>query len=238
MPLLLGCDTTGKVKKKEFALRACREMAAEGYQMIQPPVYCPGHTLKKVIQDMTTIIMSGADVSRALLLCMLNKCDNWSAWFSRRRDAWTRISSFTQLLRDRNITFSCILKNGNIVFSTRSKLFLSTDSLKTYEQITVKNVDGSDYLPHTPADADNPGWYFHTIPGINSWDVNGSEMLVWGNYCNVVGGPSPVNIYYSIDSGRTVKIAYAFGRNPHVGPDAAGTPLGNPDNPVFCRHLH
>ena len=139
-----------------------------------------------------------------------------------------------------NITFSCILKNGNIVFSTRSKLYLSTDNLKTYEPITVKDVDGTDYLPHTPQDPDRPGWYFHTLSGVNSWDVNGVEMLVWGNYCNVLGGPAPVNIYYSTDGGHTVKIAYAFGQNPYIrdGDPAAGTLLGNPDNPVFCRHIH
>ena len=138
-----------------------------------------------------------------------------------------------------NITFSCILKNGNVVFSTRSKLYLSADNLKTVEQITVKNADGSDYLPHTPCDPDSPGWYFHTLPGINSWDVNGVEMLVWGNYCNVIGGPAPVNIYYSVDGGRTVKIAYAFGQNAYMrGVDAEGALLGNPDNPVFCRHVH
>ena len=143
-----------------------------------------------------------------------------------------------------NITFSCILKNGNIVFSTRSKLFLSTDSLKTVEQITVKDVDGSDYIPHTPQDPNNPGWYFHTIPGVNSFDVNGVEMLAWGNYCNVLGGASPVNIYYSVDGGHTVKIAYAFGQNPFTrdngspGGGTTGTLLGNPDNPVRTRHLH
>src|SRR5262245_61341663 len=29
-----------------------------------------------------------------------------------------------------NITFSCLLKNGNLLFATREKLFLSTDNLK------------------------------------------------------------------------------------------------------------
>ncbi|MCK5804077.1 MAG: hypothetical protein KAI66_14675 [Lentisphaeria bacterium] len=154
---------------------------------------------------------------------------------------WPHSSPFPN---SRNITFSCILKNGNIVFSTRSKLFLSTDDLKTYEQITVKDVDGSDYIPHTPQDADKPGWYFHTLSGENTWDVNGVEMLVWGNYCNVLGGATPVNIYYSTDNGHTVKIAYAFGQNPYIrdGGSASGVPdgtlLGNPDNPVFCRHVH
>ena len=143
-----------------------------------------------------------------------------------------------------HITFSCILKNGNIVFSTREELYLSTDNLNTVEPITVKDADGGDYLPHTPQDPDQPGWYFHTLPGINSWDVNGVEMLVWGNYCNVLGGAAPVNIYYSVDRGHTVKIAYAFGQNPHwqdkgsPGGGKTGTLLGNPDNPVICRHVH
>ncbi len=144
----------------------------------------------------------------------------------------------------RNVTFSCILAGGNIVFATRETLYVSTDNLKTCEQVTVKGFDGSDYLPHTPQDPDRPGWYFHTLPGTNSWDVNGTEMLVWGNYCNVVGGAAPVNIYYSTDGGVTVKLAYGFGQNPFTrdngspsgGPE--GTLLGNPDNPVLTRHLH
>ena len=143
-----------------------------------------------------------------------------------------------------HITFSCILKNGNILFSTREKLYLSTDNLKTYKQITVKDADGADYLPHKPHNPDQPGWYFHTIPGINSWDVGGVEMVVWGNYCNVLGGASPVNIYYSTDNGQTVKIAYAFGQNPHFrdngsgGGGNTGTLLGDARNKVICRHVH
>ena len=42
----------------------------------------------------------------------------------------------------RQITFSHILKNGNILFSTGSQLYLSTDNLKTYQPITVKDADG------------------------------------------------------------------------------------------------
>jgi len=144
----------------------------------------------------------------------------------------------------RRITFSHILKNGNVLFATGSKLYLSTDNLKTCRQVTVKAADGSDYLPHEPQNPDNPGWYFHTLPGVISWDVDGVEMLVWGNYCNVLGGASPVNIYYSTDNGHTVKIAYAFGQNPYfrdngsAGGGTTGTLLGNPDNPVRCRHVH
>lgn len=142
------------------------------------------------------------------------------------------------------ITFSVILGSGNIVFATSAQLYLSTDNLRSCRPITVKNADGSDYLPHAPQNPDNPGWYFHTLSGVNSWDVGGREMLVWGNYCNVLGGATPVNIYYSTDGGQTVKIAYAFGQNPHFrdngspGGGAAGTLLGNPGNPVLCRHVH
>jgi hypothetical protein len=143
-----------------------------------------------------------------------------------------------------NLTFSCLLKNGNVVFATPAKLYLSTDNLRTCREITVKDVDGSDYLPHTPKDPHYPGWYFHTIPGVNTFDVKGTQMLIWGNYCNVVGGAAPVNIYYSTDGGETVKIAYAFGQDPYTRDDGSpgggteGTLLGNPDNPVFSRHLH
>jgi len=130
----------------------------------------------------------------------------------------------------RNIVFSCILKNGNVLFSALARLYLSTDNLKTFKQITVKNADGSDYLPHTPQKAELPGWYFHSLTGVMTWDVKGREMLVWGNYCNVIGGATPVNIYYSTDQGRTVKIAYSFGHSSATPttPSSAGTSIALP----------
>ena len=142
------------------------------------------------------------------------------------------------------ITFSHIMKNGNVLFATHNRLFLSVDNLRTYEEIVVKGLDGADYVPHEPKNPNCPGWYYHTLSGVNSWDVNGREMLVWGNYCNVIGGAAPVNIYYSTDSGHTVKIAYSFGQNPYYrdngseGGGQKGTVLGNPENPVLCRHIH
>ena len=154
---------------------------------------------------------------------------------------WPHSAAFPDAKR---ITFSCILKNGNILFTTGSILYLSTDNLKTYKPVTVKKADGSDYVPHAPKNPENPGWYFHTLSGVNSWDVKGKEMLVWGNYCNVLGGATPVNIYYSTDNGQTVKIAYAFGQNPNFqdngspGGGKTGTLLGNPDNAIICRHVH
>jgi hypothetical protein len=139
-----------------------------------------------------------------------------------------------------NITFSCILKNGNILFATREQIFVSTDNLKSHRAIRVKNRDGSDYLPHTPVDPNLPGWYFHSLDGEHTWDVNGKEILVWGNYCNVVGGAVPANIYYSTDGGQTIKIAYSFGQNPRFQQKGAKalTLLGDPKNPIICRHIH
>ncbi len=143
-----------------------------------------------------------------------------------------------------HITFSHIFANGNVLFCTRTRAFLSTDQLKSYRQITLQHADGSEYAIHTPQNPENPGWYFATLSGVNSWEVDGREMLVWGNYCSVVGGATPPNIYYSVDNGQTVKIAYAFGQNPYhrdngsPGGGSTGTLLGDPDNPMFCRHLH
>ncbi len=151
--------------------------------------------------------------------------------------SWVHSTPFPEA---EQITFSCILKNGNVLWATREKLFLSTDNLATHREVIVKDHQGRDYLPHTPQNPDEPGWYFHSLDGIHTWDIDGAEILVWGNYCNVLGGAVPVNIYYSTDGGETVKLAYSFGRNPKfqeqgTQPDAY---LGNPENPVICRHVH
>jgi len=142
------------------------------------------------------------------------------------------------------VTFSCILKNGNVLFATGPRLYLSTDNLKTYRQVIVKDAHGEDYVPHTPENPENPGWYFHPLNGVHTWDVDGREMVVWGNYCNVLGGATPVNIFYSADGGETVKIAYSFGQNPYYrdngkpGGGPTGALLGDADNRVICRHIH
>ena len=178
-----------------------------------------------------------------------SQCDNRAFGFSDGKIflsedngcTWPHSTPFPDA---RHIVFSCILRNGNVVFSALAKLYVSTDNLNTYRQITVTNRDGTDYIPHSPQNPARPGWYFHSLTGVNTWDVNGTEMLVWGNYCNVMGGAAPVNIYYSTDHGQTVKIAYSFGQSPYNRDDGSegggttGTPLGNADNPVMCRHVH
>jgi hypothetical protein len=151
---------------------------------------------------------------------------------------WPHVAEFPEA---QNITFSVLLKNGNVLFATRERLFLSTDNLKSHREIIVKQPDGSDYLPHTPVKADQPGWFFHSLDGEHCFEFGGKEMLVWGNYCNVLGGAVPVNIYYSTDSGATVKLAYGFGRNPKFqqkGAPADAPMLGNPNNKLIARHIH
>jgi len=144
----------------------------------------------------------------------------------------------------RHITFSHIFNNGNILFATATRLYLSTDKLATFQPITVKDAAGREYRPHTPQNPDNPGWYFSPLDGVHSWDVDGVDMLVWGNYCNVLGGAVPVNVYYSADNGQSVKIAYAFGQNPHFRDNGSpsggetGTLLGDAGNPLISRHIH
>ena len=149
--------------------------------------------------------------------------------------SWVRRLKFADA---KNVLFSCILKNGNILFGTRANLYLSTDRLKSYREIRVKRPDGSDYIPHKPMNPERPGWYFHPLDGVHTWDVNGREMLVWGNYCNMLGGAVPNNIYYSTDHGETVKLAYSFGQNPRFQDKGNKTILGDPNNPVICRHIH
>ncbi len=154
-----------------------------------------------------------------------------------RAKTWSRSTPFPDA---ENITFSCFLGNGNIVFATRANLFLSDDGLKTFKEIVVKDREGRDYRPHKPKNPDLPGWYFHPLDGVHTWDVDGREMLVWGNYCNVEGGAVPVNVFYSVDGGETVKLAYSFGRNPSFQEPGAEPDsfLGDPTNPIIARHVH
>ncbi len=139
-----------------------------------------------------------------------------------------------------NIMFSCFLENGNIVFATLGKIFLSTDNLKSYREIIVKDRKGNDYIPHTPVDPLKPGSYFYSLDGRHTHQVEGSEMMIWGNYCNVRKGAVPVNIYYSTDQGKTIKIAYSFGKNKAFQQKGADPSeyVGDPDNPLVCRHIH
>jgi hypothetical protein len=150
---------------------------------------------------------------------------------------WSRGVAFADAAQ---IDFSCLLADGNIVFATRSRIFVSTDRLRSYRELTVHDEAGRPFVPRPPRNLAKAGWHFYSLDGRHTFPVGGREMLVWGSYCNVRSEPVPANIYYSVDGGETVKIAYSFGQNPRFQyPDAAvGDRLGNSDNPVICRHVH
>ncbi len=140
-----------------------------------------------------------------------------------------------------NIQFSSLLKNGQVVFATQRQIFSANDNLSEIREVKVLKQDGSEYQLHDLREGEVPGWYFYSLDGRHTFDVEGvGEMLIWGNYCNVRTGPVPSNVYYSIDGGETVKIAYAFGQNPafqHKDADPSEW-VGDPENPVVCRHIH
>ncbi|MCB1233065.1 MAG: hypothetical protein KDN19_22670 [Verrucomicrobiae bacterium] len=140
-----------------------------------------------------------------------------------------------------NILFSSLLKNGRVVFATQRRIFSANEDLTEIRELTVLDQDGGEYHPHALREGEVPGWYFYSLDGVHTFDIEGvGEMLIWGNYCNVRTGPTPPNVYYSVDGGETVKIAYAFGQNPafqHKDADPSEW-VSDPENPVVCRHIH
>ena len=150
---------------------------------------------------------------------------------------WPHRAAFAET---KDILFSSILENGRVVFATARHLFLAEPRLASVREIRVLDQDGDTYRPHPLREDKAPGWYFYSLDGRHTFDVEGREMLIWGNYCNVGTGPVPSNIYYSADGGETVKIAYSFGQNPafQYPVNERKEWLGNPDNPVVCRHVH
>jgi len=152
-------------------------------------------------------------------------------------NTWAHEADFTDA---ENIQFSAFLQNGRIVFGTQRHLYSANEDLSGIREIPVLDREGNPYPPHDLREGEAPGWYFYSLDGIHTFDVEGREILIWGNYCNVRTGPVPVNVYYSADGGETVRLAYSFGQNPKFQyPDADPEDwLGDPDNPVVCRHIH
>ncbi len=133
-----------------------------------------------------------------------------------------------------------ILANGNIViFSQKTKVHYSDDNLTTIKEASIVNADDSPYVFHTPANASYPGNYFALL---NSF-VETEDCIVIGSYSNSNYGASPVNLWYSIDSGVTWKVFYTYGQNPAYTDDgtpdggAGGTLLGDASNPVLTTRV-
>lgn len=138
-----------------------------------------------------------------------------------------------------------IFRNGNIFFTTTdNKIFLTNYNLVEPVEKTMYDLDGvTPYTIHTPANADYAGRYFYTHKYMS--DTTATDMLVFGNYCNVNLGACPVAIYCTEDFGVTFKVIYKFGQNPayrdngtSTGSSSTGTLLGDASNPIVTRHIH
>lgn len=147
------------------------------------------------------------------------------------------------------IDMAHIFSDASVIFSCGALLYRSADKLLNIVAITAYEADGTTpFTIHTPSNAARPGCYFAAYSmGKVHEQVNGSDIFVWGNYCNntdAVMGAAPVTIWYTIDNGVTVKAAYKFGQNPNkrddgsAGGGATGTLLGDSGNPLYTRHVH
>jgi hypothetical protein len=148
-----------------------------------------------------------------------------------------------------NIQMSYIWDNGTFIIGCDTTLFRSADNLSTLTAVPL--MDGaSAYDFHAAVSATYPGEYMRIAeyPNVKAVMKNtggtNCEMLVWGNYGNVAGGACPTNLYYSIDTGKTVKILYKFGidtvrrDNGASAPSAtAGNYVGDPTALYKARHV-
>lgn len=137
-----------------------------------------------------------------------------------------------------------ILKNGNILFfTTENKIYLADHKLSYIAEKFVFQSDGvTPYTIHTPQNSNRPGRYFYTHRHPSAYI--GTDVFCWINYCNVNNGASPINIFYTADFGKTIKVAYEFGQNPRWTDNGSasggknGTLLGDASNSVDTRHGH
>lgn len=114
-------------------------------------------------------------------------------------------------------TFAHIFQNGNILVGFEQNIYLSTDNLASLNEITVKALGGSDYVP-----TNNSYFYFVNRPNII---VDGVEMFIFGTY-DTAAETAHVNIdiFYTIDNGVNIKSCYKAGTT-------------NPPN-LGARHIH
>lgn len=145
------------------------------------------------------------------------------------------------------VTGAHIFASGTLFFSVASKMYRSTDGLATApSEVSPKNADGSPYTLHTPVNSIRPGvnfgWY--DIDPLPKFLDGGAEILTFGTYGNLNMGASPMGVWYTIDEGVTVKLAYQFGQNTNYRDDGTedggttGTLLGNASETNVCRHTH
>jgi hypothetical protein len=124
----------------------------------------------------------------------------------------TYLSKRINLTVTDSICMAYIWGNNNVTFATsKNKVYVSTDSLTTVNQVVV--YDGENpYTLHTPVNTAYPGEYFLICnPNIPSHTYDGHEVMVFGNYIGYgTKGVNPPNLYYSNDNGITLRLAYKF----------------------------
>jgi hypothetical protein len=100
--------------------------------------------------------------------------------------------------------FCHIFNNGNIIIASANKIYLSTNNLTSFAEVVPTGIDGNPFV--ATADCYQP------LHKINSFVIGGVEMLIWGAYSiNVATANININVFYSIDSGATIKSCYKEG---------------------------
>ncbi len=122
----------------------------------------------------------------------------------------------------KKIKFAYIFESGNIIFCDYDNAYYSHDNLLSFQKSSVLDADGKQYL------ASKHGNFFSL--GIDSRQIiKNKEIRVWGNYTNYgdwqpgVSRSEQIQVWYTVDEGKTIKIAYKFGYT---------TPK------LICRHIH
>jgi hypothetical protein len=102
------------------------------------------------------------------------------------------------------ITRSRIYPNGNISWATHTKCYYSDDNLATYHESAVTGIDGNPFVPTTYTN-------FRTLCEIEN-SVHDDVIDVFNTYSTELDTQTVnINVWYSADSGVTIKSAYKFG---------------------------
>lgn len=138
-------------------------------------------------------------------------------------------------------------KGTVLIFYSGSKIRRLQLGSSTLEDVLPTDENGDVIQLHKPINPNFPGEYFkpyHKL--LDLYDpTDNTNLIVWGNWANNDGakGASPIGVFYSTDDCSTIKRFYYFGQNPNytdTGGNAGknGVLLGNPKNPIYCRHVH
>jgi hypothetical protein len=114
------------------------------------------------------------------------------------------------------LSFAMIHDNGNITFAGYSKIYVSTDNLDTYSEITPKDIAGSNYVV--------PDTYQNFQPFTLDKSYPSSRPVLFGNYSTIDGYTAHI---WSLETNGTVlKEVFRFGTSTIGG------------NVVAARHVH